>query len=194
MKKIYLALLAILVCAALNAQEETLLGSDLSSGIYGAPVFKTGLFNGHPGYISGGRGAWIINHKFAIGGGDYSMYNDLRSAYLSQNEKPLYYDLTYGGFEMEYISNSDKFIHGTVRVLLGKGTLKLVEHNPEITMKTDRLKIVEPSLNLEMNICSWLRINAGVSYRLFMNLELDEISYRDINGPSGQIAFKFGGF
>jgi len=194
MKKNLMFLTALLFTASMNAQVSTLLGDSFSSSAYGGPVFKVGSFNGNTGLLSGGRGAWIINHKLAIGGGGYGLITEMKLNKVSFNEKPLYMDLDCGGFELEYIHNSENLVHMGIRTMIGKGTVKLLEHNPSVTIRRDRIYFVEPGLDIDLNICSWFRIGAGVSYRYSMGLDIPEISSSFLNGPSAQVVFKFGSF
>jgi hypothetical protein len=194
MKKNLLVLVALFMGVSIKAHEQTPRSDNIPCGGYGGPVFKVGTFNGKTGLLSGGRGAWIINHQVAIGGGSYSFISDIRSDKLSSNENPLYMDLSYGGFEIEYIHKSEKMVNWTVHTLIGGGTVELLEHNPTATIATDKIFIVEPSLNININISNWFRIGLGISYRLSMGLDLVEISHSDINGFSSQIIFKFGRF
>lgn len=194
MKKYLFLLVSILLATSLLAQEETLVGEGLHSGGYGGPVWKVGLVNGNAGMFSGGRGGWIINHKFAIGGGGYGSMVDVESDAVSDNGKTLYIDLNYGGFEMEYIHNSDKVIHWTIHTMIGGGSVRLLEHEPNRTIETEKFFVVEPNLNLDINISSWFRIGLGASYLITMGLDSEKISNSDISGPSGLIILKFGSF
>lgn len=194
MKPYSILFLSILLVTSLHAQEETLVGDGFHSGGYGGPVWKVGLVNGKVGLFSGGRGAWIINHTFAIGGGGYSLIVDVETDAVSANEKQLYLDFEYGGFEMEYIHKSDKLVHWTIHAMLGGGTVRLLEHDPKEAIETDNFYMVEPSFNMDINISSWFRIGIGVSYRFAIGLDLEEITNSDISGPSGLIILKFGSF
>jgi hypothetical protein len=194
MKKNLMFLVALFMCVSMNAQMQTLGEENFAGGGYGGPVLKVGLVNGNPVLLSGGRGAWIINHKLALGGGSYSMVTDLKTSEISNNEKPLYMDLSYGGFEMDYIFNYNKLVHLTLHSMFGGGTLRLLEHNPTLTINNDKIFMFEPSLNVDVNINSWVRIGFGASYRYSMGLDIAEISYSDINGFSGLITLKFGSF
>jgi len=176
------------------AQEETLVGEGFHSGGYGGPVWKAGLLNGKVGMFSGGRGAWIINRRFAIGGGTYDLITDVESDEASSNGEPLHIDLEYGGLEMEYIHHSEKLLHWTIHTMLGGGTVSLLEHHPSRTVETDNIFVVEPSLNMDINASSWFRIGLGASYPMAMGLDLGGITNSDINGPSGLIILKFGSF
>jgi len=194
MKKNLMFLVALFMCVSMNSQVHTIDGENLTNGGYGGPVSKVGLVNGNPVLLTGGRGAWIINHKLALGGGSYSMVTDLKTSEISNNEKNLFMNLNYGGIEMEYIFNYDKLVHLTVQSMFGGGTLNLLEHNPTVTTNSDKIFMVEPSLNVEVNINSWLHIGVGASYRYSVGLDIAEISPSDINGFSGLIILKFGSF
>ena len=194
MKRSIIFLLSMFIVTPLLAQEETIVGDNFHSGGYGGPVWKVGFFNGEDGILSGGRGAWIINHKFTIGGGRYGLITDVKSDAVSNTGKSLYIDLDYGGFEMEYIHKSDKLFHWTTHTMLGGGKVRLLEHNPVKTIETEKFFIVEPSLNMDINVSRWFRIGIGASYRIVMGLDLEEISNSDISGPSGLLILKFGAF
>lgn len=194
MKKCLIFLLSVLLVAPLLAQEETLVDGEFHSGGYGGPVWKAGLVNGKVGLYTGGRGGWIINHKFVIGGGGYSLVMDVETDEISANGKELFLDLSYGGFEMEYIHKSDRLMHWTIHANLGSGTVKLREHDPNEVVETDRFYVFEPSFNLDFNITNWFRLGLGVSYPLFLGVDLGEITSSDISGPSCLIVLKFGSF
>ena len=137
MKNSLILFISIFIVTPLLAQEETIVGDLFHNGGYGGPVWKVGLFNGNAGILSGGRGAWIINHKFAIGGGGYGLITDVKSDAVSNDGKSLYIDLDYGGLEMEYIHKSDKLFHWTLHTMLAGGTVRLLEHNPTKTIETE---------------------------------------------------------
>ncbi len=61
------------------AQEETLIKGDVESGGFGGPVVKMTSLNGQDGILVGGRGGWILNHSFIIGGGGYGLANNVRA-------------------------------------------------------------------------------------------------------------------
>jgi hypothetical protein len=194
MKRIWILPFTVVFAVLSFAQEETLVGGELHSGGYGGPVWKVGFFDGRLGLLSGGRGGWIINHKVAIGGGGYSLLLDVKSDAVSSNGRPLYIDMTYGGFEIEYIHDSDRLIHWTIHALLGTGTVKTKVHDPVETVDTDAFYIVEPSMNFDFNMARWFRIGFGFSYRLAFGVDLEGISSSDIHGLSGLVIFKFGRF
>ena len=61
--------LALLFTSPLAAQEvETVLTEPTSHGGFGGPVMAFTSIRGVFGVMLGGRGGWIINHQFVIGG------------------------------------------------------------------------------------------------------------------------------
>ncbi len=194
MKKCMLLILCLLLFVSLHAREKTLATGSFDNGGYGGPVWKVGLVNGELGMFTGGRGGWIINHTFAVGGGGYGLITRVDTDLQSTGSNDLFLDLEYGGFEMEYIHNSDEIFHWTVHATLGGGTIRLMEHNPNEAIDSDAIYIFEPSLNLDINIFTWFRLGLGASYRLALDVNLMGIDEADISGPSGGIIFKFGSF
>lgn len=194
MKKCFLILYLIFSTIPLLAQEETLVDNGFHSGGYGGPVWKMGWINGYLGLFSGGRGGWIINHTFVIGGGGYSQVLDVKTDYISVNEKPLYLNMSYSGFEMEYIHDSNRLVHWTIHAMIGGGKVRLKEHNPNETVEMDNFFMVEPSFNVDMNVSTWFRIGLGVSYRLALGVDLPGIGSSNVSGPSGLVILKFGSF
>ncbi len=194
MKKCFMILFSIFMVFPLLAQEETLINDGFHSGGYGGPVWKVGLINGHWGLFSGGRGGWIINHTFVVGGGGYHQFLDVETDQVSTDGKPLYLNVSYGGFEMEYIHESDKLVHWTIHAMIGSGKVKLKEHNPNEAIETDNIFMIEPGFNVDMNISTWFRIGLGVSYRFALGVDLPGIASSDVCGPSGLLIFKFGSF
>ncbi|TAL63493.1 MAG: hypothetical protein EPN88_12210 [Bacteroidetes bacterium] len=194
MKKNLSVLVALLMSVSINAQVQTPERDNTPSGGYGGPVFKVGTFNGKTGLLSGGRGAWILNHQVAIGGGSYSLSSDIKLDKLSSNENPLYMNLSYQGFEIEYIHNSEKMVNWTVHTMIGGGSVRLLEHNPDVSIDKDMISIIEPGINIDINVCNWFRIGIGASYRIASGLDMTELSNFDINGFAGTVILKFGRF
>ena len=82
MKNIITLLCIALTVPILNAQEEneefkTLFGDKhISHGGYGALDIRYSSIDGKDAFLMGGRGAWVINHGFAIGFGGMGFMND----------------------------------------------------------------------------------------------------------------------
>lgn len=186
----------ILILSAISifGQAETLVSGRLESGGFGGPVVKFSQIDGEFGLIVGGRGGWIMNHTFVIGGGVYGLVNQIDTDFIYNNEMiPLM--MGYGGFEMEYIYSPNSLVHLSAYLLLGGGGLTYKEYDDWYSPKvTDNFWIAEPALNVELNISSFFRISAGVGYRFVSDVSLGDITDSDIAGVSGMLTFKFGKF
>ena len=178
----------------LFSQEQTLVGNGFHSGGYGGPVLKIGSYNSNAGVLSGGRGAWIINHTFAIGGGGYNLTTKIDMDRISENGKDLYLGINYGGVELEYIHNSDDLIHWTIHATIGGGTVFFLEKDPREEMFSDGFFVIEPTINMDINIAQWFRIGVGLSYFAPIGVQLEDITSSDLSGPTGSLVFKFGSF
>ncbi|MBN1783079.1 hypothetical protein JW948_18230 [bacterium] len=194
MKNASLILIVLMIVLPCAGQEQTLAGGEIHSGGFGGPAWKVTSLNGEAGILYGGRGGWIINHTFVIGGGGYHLMSDIRADRTDENGKPLYLSLNYGGFEMEYIHESDKLVHWTAHLFIGTGNVWLNTRDPDETVEDDRIYIVEPIANIEVNILKWLRLNIGAGYRLAMGVDLDDFSTSEISGVSSMLMLKFGNF
>lgn len=197
MKKVFLFVFLLSV-SIITAQEETIFGSgEITHGGFGGPVVKVTEINGQAGVLVGGRGGWIINNTLVIGGGGYGLANEVDGAQviLGSTQK---LNFGYGGFEMEYIINSDKMIHATVGFLIGGGGVNHRNYWDDFDFdmkRADTFFITEPFVSIEANILSYFRISAGGSYRYISGInETPNLSNNDFSGVSAFITFKFGKF
>jgi len=204
MKSRWWILLAVVLSLPGFAQEEeTLLTGEVTHGGFGGPVVKFTRLDGEFGLLLGGRGGWIINHAFSIGGGGYGLVNAIPGpAGTGDMAEPLL-AMGYGGFEMEYVRHSGKLIHSTLSLLIGGGGAGYHEKTDEDwdfgndvddNPTWDSFFIAEPGIGVEMNITSFFRINAGASYRFVSGIEKNGLTNEDIGGPSVVLTFKFGKF
>jgi hypothetical protein len=183
------------------AQEETLVGDGgITHGGFGGPVVKFTQIKDEFGLLVGGRGGWIINHTFVIGGGGYGLVNNIEADNLSWLTQP-FINFGYGGLELEYIINSDQLMHFSVYTLIGGGT---VTYRDELwddwedwsdwDYGSDVFFVFEPAVNVEVNIASFFRLNAGVSYRVISGVDFDALENSDLAGPAAVLTLKFGKF
>jgi len=199
--KIFLSIITIILISTsqLFSQEETLIGNgEVSHGGFGGPVIKFTQVKGEPGVLVGGRGGWIINHSFVIGGGGYGLVNKIEANNDFLGLRP-YLNFGYGGVELEYIIQSDKLLHFTVCTLIGGGAVSYREHLwddswDEWDSPNDAFFVFEPSAGVELNIISFFRVNAGVSYRFISGADFDDLKNKDLAGVSAFLTLKFGKF
>jgi hypothetical protein len=172
-----------------QAQEETLLTGGIRSGGFGGPVVKFSQVNDSFGLFVGGRGGWIINSTFVIGGGGYGLANDVVPDDSSSPFDPFRrIDMGYGGLELEYIGLSNRLIHYSVYVLIGGGGVSYLDPI------SDSFFVLEPAVNVEVNLVSWFRLNGGVGYRYVTGVDGPELTNSDLSAFAGSLTFKFGKF
>lgn len=171
--------------ADLQAQHErTMVQGEASYGGFGAVVFKgTGVNDQFAGFF-GGRGAWLIDHVFALGAGAYVMGGGVDVQRPSGKQS---LDMWYSGAELEFISGWSQVYHITFLTLIGGGSLGLEG-------ESDGIWTVEPELDLEVNITSYFRLNFGGGYRFVWDVDFPELSNGDLSQFFGQVSLKFGAF
>jgi len=185
MKKLRLAaiLILFLVPIVVNAEEKTLISGEIESGGYGGPVVKLSVVNNEFAVLMGGRGGWIINHAFIVGGGGYGLATDV---FVSGSKL----SLGYGGIELGYVFLSDSLVHFTAHSLFGFGGVSF-QNDPA---SADEVFVIEPEATVVLNITEFFRIAAGVSYRIVTGVTTAGVSDASLSGLSGMLVFKFGRF
>lgn len=199
---IALTLILILAAPVMAQKEETLLGEKIEHGGFGGPVIKFTEMKDKFAVLVGGRGGWIINHAFSIGGAGFGLVNqDIDEREISP-DTTVFMTMGYGGLELEYTANSSKLVHMTVSSLIGVGGIDYVikdrlDGGSDQTYDVfdgDFFFVFEPAINGEVNMVSFFRINAGVSYRYINGIETEGIGDSDLAGLAAQITLKFGKF
>lgn len=190
-------LLSALPERTLAQQPETLLSGDIRHGGFGSLVFGVTSVNGQAAYLTGTRGAWSL--RFAdgqtlhIGLAGYSTENGFDAVNVNNASLPEL-DLHYGGFETEYLNNSNSLIHYGGQLLVGAGTVRYRDRVPDLAKRSDSIFTIQPGANIHLNITNWFRINGGVTYRLVNGSSLEGTSNSELSGFSAIIGLRFGWF
>ncbi len=167
---------------------------------FGAPAIKITSLSGHTALVIGGKFGFVINENIVIGGGFYGLISNVHTDYIDiPSGQNVMINLNYGGLELEYIFFSRFLIHGSIELLLAGGGVyfdisdKSVPHN---NYSKVNFLVYEPSLNIEYNTLSWLRIDLNLSYRIITSYELENygVSQKDLNGLTAGLIFKFGSY
>lgn len=182
-------------------------------GGFGAPVLKITSIQGAPAIMIGGRGAWIINHEFALGAGVYtSVFSDVETEYIdpATGKCPMF-NLTNIGLEFEYSHNPMKSIHFNFLLFFGAGSISFFSnYDSDLSNTTqnsdvpdygvDWFFVFEPQISAEINLLKWMRIAVYGGYRLadgvnyiFKN-DGQSFTNSDVTGPVASLTFKFGKF
>ncbi len=214
MKKIIVLLIMVALANTAFTQDDvyynddemqTIFSQKRSNGAYGSFSLGYSQIDGKDAFVTGARGAFIINHSLAIGIGGYGFINDLDYDHYHYNNQSSGYNLAggYGGFFIEPIVAPNRAVHVSFPVMFGMGAVTLVEDNdywfdydPFYDLGTDVFLFIEPAVEVEFNLLKFMRAAASVSYRLTSDIELDEPSIdKDVlNGLNMSLVFKFGKF
>ncbi|RPH89069.1 MAG: hypothetical protein EHM72_20845 [Calditrichaeota bacterium] len=171
MKKI--ACLLLLSIVPLMAQEQTLFSGKYEHGGYGGPFMQFTQMKGSSAIMVGGRGGWIINHSFVLGGGGYGLASPIKAGLYTENGEELYLQAGFGGLMLEYYFEPNRLWHFSVQSFIGGGSVNYSDRRYDNDEWDDRDHIygddtffyLEPGLTLTLNLTKFMRIGAGASYR-----------------------------
>ncbi len=216
--KLITVVLLLVLSNALFAQEEevqpennfnTLFGEQITYGGYGALSMGYSQIADYNAFTFGVQGAWVIGHGVAIGFAGRAFITETAIDIVSYDDWASIGG-GYGGFFIEPIFFGKQPIHFTTPVIIGMGAVSYggrteYEHyDYNENNEWDEFFIVEPGIEVELNITRFFRLAAGVSYRFasdvklvardFMGGEQIVLSDSDMNSLNFKLAFKFGKF
>jgi hypothetical protein len=155
------------------------------------------------GLLMGAHGGIILNNHFVIGLGGYG----LTSNFLvedGENSDDLYLYGGYGGLILGGIFSPREVVHIYTPVLIGAGGMEVTDRNylnnfhrpPTFNnfSETSAFFVVEPGLEVEVNVTRFFKIGLGASYRFVRESDLTTISNKDLSGFSAGLSLKFGKF
>jgi hypothetical protein len=164
-------------------------------------------FDGRDAWLGGISGGMIINHHFSIGLTGRAWYDSHNYTEFSDTSFARFVG-GYGGLLVEYTLFPKSLVHVTFPVIIGGGGAAYMEnwdhndwnnnnndyyHNHH-TYDSDAFFVVEPGVRAEINILPFMRLNAGVSYRVVAGLELLHTPSDKLSNFTGSIGLKFGKF
>jgi hypothetical protein len=114
-------------------------------GGFGAPVVKFTQIDDRFGVLVGGRGGWIINGSFVVGGGGYGLANQANFEHVTNASGDRgRLAMGYGGHELTYVLRPDELVHVSLGVLIGAGGVVWNPLAPSGDQDDDPLFITEP--------------------------------------------------
>lgn len=170
--------------------EGELVDREFQHDLFVAPVLKFSQVNEEFGLFAGGRAGWILNHHYVFSLGGYGVVNNVEAPGLSSGVKP---DLmmSYGGVEFEYVLYPADMIHFSLYTLLGLG---LAEYDYTLSDGDDTFWVIEPGVNLLVNVTRFFRTGLGVGYRVVTGVDLERLEDSDLSGFAATLTLKFGSF
>lgn len=186
--KRWLVLIGVLLLGALPASAQLV----RESGVYGGPVVRVVRAFEDWGLMAGARGAWLINRKYSVGLGGFSL--------LSQNIQPdydlepAYLDMRYGGLTLEYINDPNDDIHFSTQVLLGVGELAYANEDTDEQIVEDSFYIAEPEMMVVFVVSPLLRLGLSATFRLNSSVNLPGITGVEVSDISFGFTVRVGKF
>jgi hypothetical protein len=178
---------------------------------YGALTNKFTTIRGDFANLTGVYGGVFINHKLMIGVGAAALTNTLEVPlqYSADPLRDMNYEYGQVGLVTEYVMGSNKAIHLAFNLFSGAGFTVQNDRdhwdddwddddfdweNNDNTRDTNWFFVVEPGVQLEVNVLRWMRFSPGISYRAAFGSDGLGMRDSDISNISYNATLKFGRF
>lgn len=145
------------------ANDEALFGENDTWNLYTRLDLKYSDLGQDSGFIGGVQVGGILNEQLAVGLGGYALLNEVDVGPNDYNN-PEAFDLAYGGLALEYRLLAHKLVHASLGALIGGGQIRLDRTVGGADQRID-LFIIEPQLNLILNITPRSEFGIGLGYR-----------------------------
>jgi len=174
---------------------------------FGALSTKYSEFNQDNSILVGAKAGVIINRHFTVGIAAYGLSSVNKFEGVDLQEE-LYLYGGYGGLLLGFNVMPKEVIHINFPVLIGAGGFHVTDENYFRDIRNDvefgdgqsvensTALVIEPGVELEINITKFFRIALGGSYRMVNGVSLDrnDITDDDLTNWSTHATLKFGKF
>ena len=138
---------------------ENLLGSAVVHGGFGGPEFQVTKLNGDASYMMGGKGAWLLNHTYYVGGAGHG-------STMTTAKNGVDYDFGYGGLVVGCMGSPNKLLHYAADITFGGGGInERTYHHSSSVGRPDAVFVVEPKIYMAVNLAEHAQLNIGAGYR-----------------------------
>ncbi|MBS4056953.1 MAG: hypothetical protein KKD74_03330 [Bacteroidetes bacterium] len=195
--------LGLFASAQENKEYRTLFGrdGDIDHGAYGAMTFSFGSVDGKDAFMTGIKGGWVIDHRLTLGLAGSGFTSDLRFDNKFPGQRV---NLVggYGGLLIEPVVMPFSPVHLTFPVIIGAGGVAYVNYDwwnydsqvdPSV-WDSDAFFVLEPGVEIEINMVRFMRLAIGASYRYTSSLVMNNTNGNVLRGFSGGFSLKFGKF
>jgi len=179
----------------------TFLGPNNSVGGYGALTMQYSQINNRDAFVFGARGGVLMGHMVAMGLSINGFFNDKHYDAINGNT---HLAGGYGGFFFEPIIFPTYPVHVSFPVLIGGGGIGVMDSHESSwdnhfnSEASDAFMVIEPGIEVEMNITKFFRFCIGAHYRYTTDVQIDnpdyDVSEDILRGFMGGVTFKFGRF
>ena len=211
-KTVVISALLVLIASAVSSQDpgfeyyksrevRTLLGHNRGCGGYSAFTVGYSAIDDKKAVLFGARFGWIANHSLGIGIGATGFINEFH--YEPAIDREVFLAGGYGGLFIEPILLPIFPVHLSFPVLAGGGGISYVSKEPGLNKNmvenSEAFLLVEPGVELELNLTRFVRFDIGTSYRFPTSFntgrsEIQNSNVGSIKGMSFTATFKFGKF
>ncbi|MFP4556799.1 MAG: hypothetical protein ACLFNU_08005 [Bacteroidales bacterium] len=177
--------------------------------------------NGELAYVSGASGAFLFNYRFYIGIYSLSlnskhMMEDIYPSDHHPDDNPLLPThinhklcFNHGGLMVGYIHNPNNLWHLNTNLKIGTGMVALMDKDFDFSdfeqHHRDRVGVITPELDLEINLARWCKFGMSLGYRLVFGVNDDTYTNsmgeqlrlyhkKDLSSPTFAVKFHFGSF
>jgi hypothetical protein len=148
--------------------------------------------------MGGVRGAWVMNRTFGLGFAGNALGANEVAFEGAGSEGTRRMRGGYGGLLLQYNIGEGRLLHGYVDTTLGGGALvydSAASRAGGPVRDTRGFFSAEPTVNVELNVSSFMRVAIGAGYRF----ALTEVgkggpSGGDLAGPVARMNLEFGRF
>jgi hypothetical protein len=180
-------------------------------GFYVAPEFQYGQAGGAFNSYVGSSAMFLLNKKLAIG---VTATTNTQADFSPTSVSPLLLRSTFGGAKLEYTFRPNSPVHFTIPLVIGYGSART--DSAIYTVKTPKGKgnqgenngfgrnngnnaeyfVIQPGLQVEANLVRFIKLYAGVNYRLGFPNEtvVSPLSKTSMTGLSANVGLKVGLF
>ena len=201
-----LMLFMISVMTGRTQEFNTIFGPGRIYGGYGVISNKFTTINGDYANIAEVYGGWLVNRRFMLGLGFAGSTNDIRVPvdFSTMPTRRMTYQYGQAGLMMEYILWPRKAVHFTYQLFTGAGFTAQYERYRSFNQYDNfgdndiydhnYFFVLEPGIQLEMNLFRWMRLSPGVSWRNTFGSNGRGVDDSGLSDVSYTIALKFGKF
>ncbi|MFZ1331944.1 MAG: hypothetical protein WAR83_07145 [Flavobacteriales bacterium] len=201
-----------------HAQEpRTLFGGNgkIKHGGWGAPTASYTQVMKQDAMLVGLRGGWLINHRLTIGVAGQGMvtpltnkaYEELLIAEDGAGLSTSRFNMGYGGLLIEPVISYKSPIHISLPIIIGAGgcgyttSTRSPGHDEwfewdeyDYRNDSEAFFVLEPGIDLEMNVIPLLRFGIGASYRYTTEVDLPATAKDALHGITAGFSIKVGKF
>jgi len=141
----------------------------------------------------GGWAGLVFGGNLSIGGGGFSLLNDVELA-GSEGSTNFYLDLGYGGLLVRYWEPLYGPIIGEAGILLGAGHAVVRDQLTGTEAGSDNFLVAEAEMGVSYTLFRQVHLGASVGYLLTSGVEgLPPVSAGDLNTFTGTLSIRVGG-